>query len=108
MESVLKAKRKILIDEVFEVVGLSGFDEKLIFQCSGGEQQRVAIARLMLKPCSLVLCDEPSGSLDAGNKDIIINLLKQLQAQGKTIVVVTHDRDLVEVSDRIHELEIIY
>lgn len=78
-------------------VGLEGFENKTIYQCSGGEQQRIAIARLLLKPCDLVLADEPTGSLDADNKHIVFRLLKMLNESGKTIIIVTHDREIIEL-----------
>ena len=91
----LKNRHKVNHEEVIakalEAVGLPGFETKRIYQCSGGEQQRIAVARLLLKPCELILADEPTGSLDHQNRDEIIELLKILKVQGKTIVVVTHD-----------------
>jgi len=68
---------------------------------SGGEQQRVAVARIMLKPCKIVLADEPTGSLDSKNRDIILKLLRELNNNGKTIILVTHDKDVVRQCDRI-------
>lgn len=62
-----------------------------VYQLSGGEQQRVAIARLFLKPCKVVLADEPTGSLDSKNRDVVISLLQRLHQQGKTVIIVTHD-----------------
>ena len=58
---------------------------------SGGEQQRVAIARLLIKKCSIVLADEPTGNLDDQNTLLIMELLDDLNRQGKTIIMVTHD-----------------
>lgn len=104
----LKNQRKINHEEVIakalETVGLAGFELKRIYQCSGGEQQRIAVARLLLKPCELILADEPTGSLDRQNRDEIIELLKILKAQGKTIVVVTHDEAVAKHCDRIIQL----
>ncbi len=88
------------IKEVLEIVGLKGYENKEVFKCSGGEQQRIAIARLLLKPCRLVLADEPTGSLDFENKKIIIELLLKLKEQGKTILMVTHDLDISSYADR--------
>lgn len=88
------------IAQALQQVGLSGFENKLIYQCSGGEQQRIAIARVMLKPCELVLCDEPTGSLDKKNKKIVIELLRKLKLMGKTIIIVTHDSDLMDIADK--------
>ena len=93
------------IQNALAKVGLIGYEQKKVFECSGGEQQRIAIARLLLKPCELILADEPTGSLDENNKQEIFSLLKQLQASGKTIVVVTHDKELMEIADKVIVLE---
>lgn len=85
-------------------VGLEGYEDKKVFKCSGGEQQRISIARLLLKPCELVLADEPTGSLDEENKKIVFSLLKQLQKMGKTVIVVSHDPDLIKIADRVIQL----
>jgi putative ABC transport system ATP-binding protein len=102
----VKTKHKDqLIKDALHKVGLKGFANKLIYQCSGGEQQRIAIARLLLKPCELVLCDEPTGSLDDANKEIVLNLLNDLKNMGKTIVIVTHDHDVLKMADEVVELK---
>lgn len=92
------------ISKALEEVGLAGYEQKKVCECSGGEQQRIAIARLLIKPCELILADEPTGSLDLENKKIIFSLLKKLQNMGKTLVVVTHDEELLEVVDRVIEI----
>lgn len=81
------AQRRAVLDSV----GLGEAAGRRVYTLSGGEQQRVAIARLMLKPCDLILADEPTGSLDAANRDELLALLTRLNASGRTIVVVTHD-----------------
>ena len=83
-----------------EHVGLAGTEERRVFSLSGGEQQRVAVARLMLKPCEVVLADEPTGSLDADNRDAVLELLRGMNEAGRTIVVATHDRAVVEACGR--------
>lgn len=88
------------VKAVLEEVGLSGCEDKLICECSGGEQQRIALARLLLKPCSLLLADEPTGSLDEENKQIVMNLLEKLHKEGKTIVMVTHDKEVLSYATR--------
>lgn len=92
--------KKKKIAEALKAVGLEGYEQKNIFKCSGGEQQRISIARLLIKPCELVLADEPTGSLDKENKLIVFDLLKILQKMGKTVIVVSHDPDLIEIADR--------
>jgi len=94
-----------LVNEILELVQLdSSFLKKKVFQLSGGEQQRIAIARAMLKRCDIILADEPTGNLDKKNKAIIVDLFKQLKRMGKTIVCVTHDPDVAQSSDRIVEI----
>lgn len=92
--------KKTKIAEALKAVGLEGYENKKVYKCSGGEQQRISIARLLIKPCDLVLADEPTGSLDHENKKIVFDLLKNLQKLGKTIVVVTHDEEIIAVADR--------
>ena len=80
-----KIKGKELMLEALEKVGVANeFLNKKIYTCSGGEQQRIAIARLMLKDCDIVLADEPTGSLDDKNTAIVMKLLTQLNEEGKT------------------------
>ncbi|BCY09100.1 ATP-binding cassette domain-containing protein [Actinoplanes sp. L3-i22] len=75
-------------------VGLPGSENRKVSSLSGGEQQRVAVARLLLKPCDIVLADEPTGSLDSENSDIVIGLLRGLNEAGKTVILATHDDDV--------------
>ena len=78
--------------------------KKYIYECSGGEQQRIALARLLVKPCELILADEPTGSLDEENKQIVIKLLKEFKKEGCTIIMVTHDIQIAEECDRVIDL----
>ena len=96
IEQVNKALTEIGLDE--------SFLSKKVFELSGGEQQRIAIARVMLKRCELILADEPTGNLDDENKEIVIKLLKKLKSMGKTIVCVTHDDKMSLAADRIIQL----
>lgn len=77
--------------ELIEEVGLSHRVSQLPHQLSGGEQQRVAIARALLSNPSILLCDEPTGNLDAKNRDVILTLLSEIHKTGKTILLATHD-----------------
>ncbi|MDR0499812.1 MAG: ATP-binding cassette domain-containing protein [Coriobacteriales bacterium] len=92
------------MEYVLHKVGLDGFLNARIFELSGGEQQRVAIARCLLKPSRLVLADEPTGSLDDRNRDEIIQMLKDINATGKTVVIVTHDPVVAGACNRTIEL----
>jgi putative ABC transport system ATP-binding protein len=86
-----KINKDRAIDEALGLVGLNGSRKYRIFELSGGEQQRVAVARTWLKPCDIILADEPTGSLDAENRDAILAMIKELHQKGKTILIVTHD-----------------
>ncbi len=74
-------------------------------QLSGGEQQRVAIARALVNDPKIILADEPTGNLDAENQQIVFRLLSDLHAQGRTIVMVTHDENAGRLADRRLNLE---
>lgn len=86
----------ITIEEALEKVGLSGEIDTKVYKLSGGEQQRVALARLMIKKCDIVLADEPTGSLDPENSDVVMRVLKELNQAGKTVIIVTHDKRIAE------------
>ena len=93
------------IEEVLTKVGLDkNILKSKVYTLSGGEQQRVAIARVFLKKCKLLLADEPTGSLDAGNKEIVMKLFERLNKEGTTIVMVTHDEEILKYASRIVEL----
>lgn len=100
----VRGNKKEKISAALKEVGLEGYENKKIFKCSGGEQQRVAIARLLLKPCELILADEPTGSLDIKNREIVVKLLKNMQEQGRTIIVVSHDPFFEEIADNVIDL----
>ena len=72
---------------------------------SGGQQQRVAIARALANDPAVILADEPTGNLDSGNSKRIVELLRQLARQGRTVIVVTHDRAIAKQADLGIELE---
>lgn len=99
-----KNDEKKKIEEALNTVGLSGYEKNKIFQLSGGEQQRVAMARILIKPTSIVLADEPTGSLDSDNRDLIMELLTKVNEQGKTVIIVTHDKEVVKCAKRVIEL----
>lgn len=97
-----KAKK---INSLLKEFGLSYLKDKMIYQLSGGEQQRIAIIRLILQDSDLILADEPTASLDADNEKIILEYLKQLNEKGKTIVVVTHNKDILHYFSRVVSLK---
>lgn len=85
----------ITIMEALKKVGLADKLKSKVYTLSGGEQQRIALARLMIKKCDIVLADEPTGSLDRKNADIVFHLLKELNNMGKTVIIVSHDQELL-------------
>lgn len=99
-----KNRQNISVEEALERVGLADKLHAKVYTLSGGEQQRVALARLYIKKADIILADEPTGSLDRHNADLVMSILKDLNSQGKTIVLVTHDDAIKERCNRIIEL----
>jgi putative ABC transport system ATP-binding protein len=91
--------------EALERVGLTSRARHLPSQLSGGEQQRVCIARALINYPMLILADEPTGNLDEANEQIVIDIFKKLHAEGSTIIVVTHDPEVAEDAERTVVLE---
>jgi len=85
---------------MLEKVGLSHRLTHLPSQLSGGEQQRVCIARALINNPELLLADEPTGNLDEANEKIVLQTLQKLKNEGKTIVLITHNPDLAKFADR--------
>ena len=105
LEIVSKESRtEYTIKSALEKVGLDNKLNSKIYTLSGGEQQRVALARLFLKKCKIILADEPTGSLDKRNALIVMDILKQLNEEGKIVIFVTHDEELRKRAKRVVEL----
>jgi cell division transport system ATP-binding protein len=90
-----KEEMEVKIEEVLDKVGMKGFATKMPHQLSGGEQQRVGIARALLNDPELILADEPTGNLDPQTSVEIMEVLRKINANGKTILMATHDYALV-------------
>lgn len=99
-----ESNKKGLAMSALERVGLQDKGHRLPNQLSGGEQERVAIARAVVNEPPILFADEPTGNLDSRNSADVMNLLKQLNAEGQTIVMVTHSRHNAEYADRIIEV----
>ena len=96
-----KAKnKKELIQNALDKMGVGDKLKFKVYELSGGEQQRVAIARNMVKPFDIMLADEPTGSLDDENKQMVMGTLLALNKEGKTIVVVSHDKDFKKIASK--------
>lgn len=100
-----KSEKDEKIREALKYVGLSDKIKSFVYELSGGEQQRVAMARVLLHDTSIILADEPTGSLDEKNKQVILELLKKENEKGKTVIVATHDKDIKEISTKVVLLE---
>lgn len=96
--------RTLRANEMLEKVGLSDRFNHLPSQLSGGQQQRVAVARALITNPNLLIADEPTGNLDSSTSLGIMNLLRQICDEGKTVVMVTHDMTLANFSDRVIEI----
>ena len=92
-------------EELVELLDLGPLLSQRVTTLSGGEKQRVAIARsLILDPC-LILADEPTGNLDPKNRDIIMNLLRHEHEKGRGIILITHDMEIARQADTVYLLE---
>lgn len=85
-------------------LGLGGKEKRKIYQISGGEMQRVAIGRALINNPSVLLTDEPTGNLDSKNTMAVMDIFKEINAEGTTIVMVTHELDLAKQANRIVEM----
>ena len=99
--SVKQSERLIRAEEVLDKVGLSHRLTHKPTELSGGEQQRVAIARALVNSPSILFADEPTGNLDSKTGHQVLEIFKDLNKRGQTIVVITHEREIAEQSQRI-------
>ncbi len=88
-------------DEQLERIGISHLRGKAVELLSGGEKQRVAIARALINNPDYILADEPTGSLDSSNSEMIMQIMKTLNQEGKTVIIITHDDTIANACNRI-------
>ena len=98
--SVRQSERLIRAEEVLDKVGLTNRLTHKPTELSGGEQQRVAIARALVNSPSILFADEPTGNLDSKTGDQVLEIFKDLNKRGQTIVVITHEREVAKQSER--------
>ena len=98
-------QRRQMALEILQKLGMEGHDRKWPDQLSGGEQQRVAIARALVTSPEVLLADEPTSNLDQKSSRKVISLLEQLHDAGKTIVISTHDQELITLATEVIEME---
>lgn len=96
-----ESKRKKIAEHYLQLVGLEGKESSKTTELSGGQQQRVAIARALVNEPLLIMADEPTGALDSETSADIMNILSDLNKEGKTIVMVTHDNDMKKYASRV-------
>ena len=98
--SVKQSERLIRAEKVLDKVGLTNRLTHKPTELSGGEQQRVAIARALVNSPSILFADEPTGNLDSKTGDQVLDIFKDLNKRGQTIVVITHEREVAKQSER--------
>ena len=103
--NIAKKERKRIVNEKLELMGISELAKKFPTQISGGQQQRCAIARALAAGNDMILADEPTGALDSKTGDEIMEVLKQVNELGKTVIIITHDRKVAEKCNRIVEIQ---
>ena len=101
---VSSKERKAKVRSVMERLSIAELAKKYPKQISGGEQQRTAIARALVSGNDYILADEPTGALDQGNSYELMNIFKEIHKEGRTIIMVTHDKDIAVHAARIIEI----
>lgn len=105
MSKISKKERDIRINEALALVGLEDFANRLPKALSGGQKQRVAIARAIAANPEVLIADEPTGSLDRENRDLVLEILEKQAQSGKTVIIVTHDHDIASIADKVVTLD---
>ena len=100
-QGVRRKTRNAIAMRYLEMVGLSDWAHHLPSEMSGGQRQRVAIARALIAEPSIILADEPTGALDSNTSGEVMEILKELNSQGKTILIVTHENDIAAQTKRV-------
>ena len=99
-----RRNKKERAHEVIKSVGMEEFAGKPVKKLSGGQKQRVAIARALINNPSLILADEPTGALDSATSDDIMSVFEELNRQGRTIIIITHDKEVAARCKRVIEI----
>ncbi len=101
VRGVPRAQRDPLVRDALRAVGLEESRDKIAGSMSGGERQRVAVARALVTNPTVILADEPTGALDSDSTARLVELLRAINASGTTVVVVTHDPIVADAADRV-------
>ena len=97
--------KKNLIEAALNKMGISDKLKSKVYELSGGEQQRVALARNMIKPFEIMLADEPTGSLDSQSQENVLEIFKELAEAGKTVIIVTHNPEVADYADVVIKMK---
>jgi putative ABC transport system ATP-binding protein len=104
-QNVSRKKRNMIALEYLEKVGLKDWAHHMPNELSGGQKQRVAIARALISKPKIILADEPTGALDSQTSFEVMDLLKDINGRGITVIIVTHEHDIAEMTQRTIHLK---
>ena len=104
-QKVSRKKRNLIALEYLDRLGLKEWAHHLPSEMSGGQKQRVAIARALISKPKIILADEPTGALDSTTSFEVMDILKEINDQGKTVIIVTHEHDIAAMTKKIIRLK---
>lgn len=104
IKNIKRSERKRLVNEQLKLLGIEEVKDHIPSKMSGGQRQRVAIARALVSGCNILLADEPTGALDQATGREVMELLKEINKRRTTVIIVTHDINIANQTERIIEI----